>query len=114
MKTNLGTGYIIEGFDAYDSISYCELLDAMSLSGPKVYLYKGKTNEIPEEIAEKCVIQNGIEKGTIMDDSSIVTNDMLFGFKNYCKGFGVHEFPTAKESIISACNQEFCAIYEIF
>lgn len=114
MRNNLGTGYIIEGFDTLDSISRSEIDDAMILAGSKVYLYKGKTSEISEEIAKKCVIPIGIEKGTQIDDKLITDQDILFGFKNYCDGFGVNEFSTAKESILSACDQEFCAIYEIF
>ena len=107
MKTDLSTGYIIEGFD-----NHVTPITALNRSEVYDVAYAGKTSDIPEEIAEKCVIQYGIEKGSILDDGLILGEDCMFGFKNYKKGYGVLEFDTAKESIQSACCQPFCIIYK--
>ena len=74
-------------------------------------IYAGKTLDIPEEIAKECVIQYDIEKGELIDEF-VVEEDILFGFKNYKEGFGVLDFQTAKESIQSACNREYCIIFK--
>ena len=94
MKTQLKDSIWIEGFDTMQSIDYCELLDAMSLCGIKSYIYKGKTSDIPEELAKECV-----HVGVLTDNC-----------KDYQSGFNI--FETAKESIKSACSQEYCIIYK--
>jgi hypothetical protein len=107
MKINLKDNIWIEGFDFNTYIQEERLR-----FGCNKILYSGKTSEIPEELAKECIIQLVLCKGTKMDDGTILQEDICFGFKNYKLGFGVVDFETAKESIQSACLQEFCIIYK--
>jgi hypothetical protein len=63
----------------------------------------GKTANIPEEIAKECVKfgylgANKEDGGTLLYDDYEI--DDIIGFK------------TAKESIQSACRQEYCIIFK--
>lgn len=95
MKINLKEDIWIVGFD--DSAKRYDFL--LSIGGRKNTIYDGKTSEIPEEIAEKCVYS-------------------LFGNKESCRdysksGVGYESYPfTAKESIQSACDKKWCIIYK--
>lgn len=106
---NLKDNIWIEGFDS-------ELFMQSNLYSLKclVYeeIYSCKTSEIPEEIAKECVIEFGLCKGYELDDGTILNEDVSFGFKNYKEGFGELDFKTAKESIQSACDKEYCIIYK--
>lgn len=109
---NLKGDFWIRGFDTNEEVY--NFKDSICFLGePVPYIYIGKTSEIPEDLAEKCVIQFGLCKGTQLDDGSILQEDIYFGFKNYKPGFGVVDFETPKESIQSACSDEFCIIYKI-
>lgn len=92
MKTNLGTGYTIKGFD--NDLSLNEWYKSLGLERTNItVLYQGKTSEIPEEIAEVCVIHRN-----------------FYEFKDYSNVLMAYK--TAKESIQSACNQTYCIIYK--
>lgn len=97
MKTQLKDGIWIEGFDNYvieDVASFNNRLDKLD----NKVIYSGKTSEISEELAKKCVdtYHHGLEDETWTNYS---------GFDYYCF--------TPKESIKSACSQDFCIIYKI-
>ena len=92
---NLKDNVWIEGFDREIDIAYYELAEAIG-SGMKDFIYRGKTSDIPEEIAKECV---GCFKNEYYLDYS---SDIKY----------LYEFKTAKESIQSACNQEYCIIFK--
>lgn len=111
MRTELKEGIFIEGFGIYrdwgtrmDVVDFDELRYEL--------LYAGETSNIPEEVAKDCVIQNGLAKGTVLDDGKTLDKDITFGYKQYREGFGVYEYETAKQSIQSACDKQFCIIYK--
>lgn len=86
MKTDLGTGYVIEGFDSHESelvhyIQYCD----------KSILYGGKTSEIPEDIARKCVKIKGSK-----------------GFYGTYINTGI----SSKDRIQLVCTKPYCIIYK--
>lgn len=107
MEKNLKDNIWIEGFNS-NAKRYDFLL---SIGGRKNVIWDGRISKIPEEIAKKCVIEFGLCKGEILDDGTVLDEDVSFGFKNYEKGFGELDFKTAKESIQSACDNEYCIIY---
>ena len=100
-KVNLKDNIWIEGFDTLDWLNahifpfeYFEIL------------YKGKTSEIPEEIIRSvCELQD------VFNTPEYINQD-IDRYKNY----KVTEYTwydcTAKESIQSACSDEFCIIYK--
>ena len=96
MKTNLGTGYIIEGFNTLKEVVR-EQIGRDKTKEFRETLYEGKTSEIPEDIAKECVTlyHEGQEDETYTNYS---------GFEFYCL--------TLLESIQSACNQTYCIIYK--
>lgn len=101
MKTQLKDGIWIEGFDKLSEVYAFK--DNMCIVGEAVpYIYIGKTSEISEELAKTC--------------AEILAKTTMGNFyRNYqynkpqpvsftkCK---------AKESIQSACSQEYCIIYK--
>lgn len=105
MKTNLETGYIIEGFDNYND--YVKFTGFKYLASKKV-LYHGKTSEIPEEIAKKCVkkFNNPCAIGNC--------HGKFYDYSQKNRTYTVADklLNTVKESIQSACNQEYCIIYK--
>ena len=94
-KVNLKDNIWIEGFDTnYEVYSFKDTICFFGEATPHIYI--GKTSEIPEELAKECVAKT-----------------RLRNFKNY-KTFRFCGSPfTAKESIQSACSDEFCIIYKI-
>ena len=92
---NLKGDFWIRGFDTNEEVY--NFKDSICFLGePVPYIYIGKTSEISEDLAKECV------------DKTRLRN-----FKNY-KTFRFCGLPfTAKESIQSACSDEFCIIYKI-
>lgn len=97
MKTQLKDDIWIEGFDTIDTrnkrlkiISICDtIIDEL--------IYSGKTSEISEELAKECIDWNEFD-------------DNIIKYYDYIKDYWPHL--TAKESIKSACSQEYCIIYK--
>ena len=101
MKTNLGTGYIIEGFNTLKEVVR-EQIGRDKTKEFRETLYEGKTSEIPEEIAKECVelTSTGLYKSYMWNDDKVEEH-------------GIQPLSnTAKESIQSACNQTYCIIYK--
>ena len=59
-------------------------------------IYAGKTSDISEEIAKECV--------------GCFKNEYYLDYSSEIKY--LYEFKTAKGSIQSACNQEYCIIFK--
>ena len=93
MKTQLKDGIWIEGLD---SDTY--LAEEKLRFGCNIILYSGKTSEIPEELAEECVRNYNI--------------DGLYENYKMSSQYGEYMHKSAKESIQSACSQEYCIIYK--
>lgn len=98
MKTNLKENIWINGFD-HDFRPHQFWFSKKHEIKEVIYL--GKTSEIPEEIAKECVdkIQPDYEL-LFCKDYSIDANINVF-------------YSLAKDSIQSACNQEYCIIYKL-
>lgn len=113
MRTELKEGIFTEGFEREADLGYCYFNFAANKSFDlSNIIFQGKTEDIPEEVIKDCVIQNGLTKGTVLDDGKVLDKDVSFGYKQYKEGFGVYEFETAKQSIQSACDKQFCIIYK--
>lgn len=72
-------------------------------------MYYGKTSEMPEELAQNCVESYSITSGPLIIPNKIVK------YKTYgpvCHSI-YYPFKTAKESIQSACTENFCIIFKI-
>lgn len=95
---NLRDNIWIEGFER-KSLIYDRILQ---LGGEQDILYKGKTSEIPEDLAKKCV-----------HFYFPFDHDYTKLFKDYLlEDESINNFNTAKESIQSACDKEYCIIYK--
>lgn len=99
-KVNLKDNIWIEGFER-KSLIYDRILQ---LGGEQNILYKGKTSEIPEDISDNCVKSiNGYGfRNYIMSDYNGGSSPFEVYIPYSCK--------TAKDSIQSACKEEFCVI----
>lgn len=84
-KVNLKDNIWIQGFDSFITLSF-------ALAAGVKPIYAGKTSEIPEELAKECVLPP------------------VNGYRNY-KNLWIN-VNTAKESIQSACPEEYCIIYK--
>lgn len=109
MKTNLKDNIYIEGFDSLESGYIIQDIIAKKC---EEFIYAGKTSEIPEELAEEYVVYDDYSdeyayKGCFRNyknfnsDGDIINYEVQVGFE------------TAKESIQSACDKEYCIIYKI-
>ena len=83
----------IEGFCNIEK--YDEMIVSIS-----AILYHGKTSDIPEEIAKECV--------KCIDS----LGEGYGGYFDYNSKDWMYHLNTAKESIQSACNQEYCIIFK--
>lgn len=97
MKTQLKDGIWIEGFDLSDLSEYFLAGVNYTQSNDKEVLFVGKTSEISEELAKTCIDWNEFD-------------DNIIKYYDYIKDYWPHL--TAKESIQSACSQEYCIIYK--
>lgn len=98
-KVNLKDNIWIQGFDSFITLSF-------ALAAGVKPIYAGKTSEIPEEILrDVCELQNYF-------NTLEYINQDIDRYKNY----KVTEYTwydcTAKESIQSACPEEYCIIYK--
>lgn len=105
MKTNLKDNIWIEGFD--DKIKFvaghCFYNDNDQLFD---VIYFGGTSEIPKEIArEVCELQQ------VFNDPKYIEQD-IDRYRNYRLTNYIWFDCTAKQSIMSACSQEYCIIYK--
>ena len=96
-KVNLKDNIFIEGFDneldVYDrSIDLCIDLGNFSI------LYEGKTSEIPEELLDFLLSEDCPKE------------ESHYNYKDFLGNLCIHT--TAKESIQSACDKEYCIIYK--
>ena len=112
MKTNLKDNILIVGFNSIkypDGISSEHMWwDGCDDLTNYVLLYSGKTSEISEVLAKKCV------KKSLPNFNTYLNYDQKRGKNN--TPFDKTElmwFKTAKESIQSACKDEYCLIYKI-
>ena len=101
MKTNLKNEIWIEGFDTTNELvskkEYFPIIDGKLQN----IIYSGKTSGIPEELASQCCkYQNSYEGEPFYKEYGDAT-------------WATHPYETAKESIESACNKEYCIIYKI-
>ena len=94
-KIELKEGIFIEGST---NLKYFYGLETWLSNHRGIILYKDRTSEIPEEIAKSCVKKS----------SEPITKE---GYKNYFKS-EPYWYWTAKESIQSACPEEYCIIYK--
>ena len=101
MKTNLKENIWIEGFER-KSLMYDKILQ---LGCEQIIIYKGKTSEIPEELAKELVdtIPHVLFGVKIVD---IYGNAVLF------KNYKINKFTkrSGKRSIQSACPFNYCII----
>ena len=96
---NLKDNIWIEGFGTKRKM-VIELSKGAHIDTPIVYF--GKTSDIPEEIAKKCVelTSTGLYKSYIWNDDKV-------------EEYGIQPLSnTAKESVQSACNREYCIVFK--
>ena len=96
---NLKDNIWIKGFYKEIDIAYYELAEAIG-GGMKDFIYKGKTSDIPEEIAKECVKHIGS------------LGEGYGGYFDHNSKDWMYHLNTSKESIQSACNQEYCIIFK--
>lgn len=105
-KIELKPGIFIEGFDNQMSNNDLDRYNFIYLSESTV-LYRGKTSEIPEELAKELVdtIPHILFGVKIVD---IYGNAVLF------KNYKINKFTkrSGKRSIRSACPFNYCIIYK--
>ena len=107
MKVKLKDSIWIEGFVTQTGVDLELLSDNKSFLRDCIFdefnsnlLYEGKTSEIPEELASQCCkYQNSYEGEPFYTEYGDIT-------------WGTYPYETAKESIQSACQSEFCIIYK--
>jgi hypothetical protein len=96
-KINLKDNIWIEGFDTNEELY--NFKNELCIVGEELpYIYIGKTFEIPEELAKELVENDG--SGVSYKDYDLF------------RGHLINFLETAKESIQSACKEEFCVIYK--
>ena len=93
---NLKDNIWIEGFDDKYKCEDKKWATTHSYTLWRDIVYTGKTSDIPEEIANGCV--------------DCFKNEYYLDYSSEIKY--LYEFKTAKESIQSACSQEYCIIFK--
>lgn len=103
-RVNLKDDIFIDGFDSE--------LSAVSTGASmwfgknmELLLYAGRTSEIPEELAEEYACR--IIENTIGADLPLEFKGNWYNHIDYC-----NHCKTAKQSIQSACPEEYCIIYK--
>lgn len=106
MKTELKDGIWIEGFNSEHEFRRL-LYGRRGISFSIDLIYQGKTSEIPEDVAKKCVKTAPL----IFDGYDLVDNcGNNVVFKNYeTGGFGKR---SGIRSIQSACKEPYCIVYK--
>lgn len=94
--TNLKDNIWIEGFE--EEFFQIQLLQVVGIEYDKEVIYHGKTSEIPEEVAKKCVLN--------------WRTDGLYNNYKIESQYEEYMFKTATESIQSACDKPYCIIYK--
>lgn len=95
MRTELKEGIFIEGFDEKIHLNLtCDVY----FEDTHNILYKGKTSDIPEEVAKE-----GVKNWR---------TDGLYNNYKIESQYEEYLFKTAKQSIQSACDKEYCIIYK--
>lgn len=113
MKTELKDNIWIKGLDSIPILKDIKDSD-MLYNGVLHIIYSGKTSKIPEEMLQQ-VVHSSICVNSVdnlvryADYSSNTVNLKVRGKLTKVN----KSFATAKESIQSACNKEFCIIYKI-
>lgn len=97
-KVELKNKIFIEGFNTSKEMVREQIGRNKELEF-RTTLYEGKTSEISEELAKECVLVWFFGKEF----------DSFEDYNNRSNGFN-----TAKESIQSACQSEYCIIYKIY
>lgn len=97
-KVNLKDDIWIEGFNEKINLNLsCDVY----FEDTHDVIYKGKTSDIPENVANECV------------ESYCIYKDEYTTFKKYSDiTWCVYPYETAKESIQSACDNPYCIIYK--
>lgn len=96
---NLKDNIWIEGFNRHEAGHFMITKDRNFIGDiAKEIIYSGNTSDIPEEIAKECVL-NWRTDGLYHNYQSVSQYEEIL-------------FRTAKESIQSACNQEYCIIFK--
>lgn len=100
---NLKDNIWIEGYDNQGDLGYGYFCLAADRSYDlKNILYQGKTSEILEELAKECV-----------DKFSALLPILYWNYSTPYPHYYINcEFKTAKESIQSACDKEYCIIFK--
>jgi hypothetical protein len=112
MKTDLGTGYAIEGFDSHEIVKWNELgyylkyLVKHSRNDKRTLVYWGKTSKIPEDIAKECVVIIELNNHSFYQEYNLSEKAIKH------PSITARIVPTAKESILSACPNPYCIIYK--
>ena len=98
---NLKDNIWIEGFDMHEVGHFMVTKDRNFIGDiAKEIIYSGNTSDIPEEIAKECVKHiDSLGEG-------------YGGYFDYNSKDWMYHLNTAKESIQSACNQEYCIIFK--
>lgn len=100
-KVNLKDNIWIEGFDKLSEMQIRLL--TLPDSQFKAVIYDNKTSEIPEELAKECV-------NYLQGNHSVLCGYYESGYEDFSQN--EFRYKTAKESIQSACPEEFCIIYK--
>lgn len=103
---NLKDNFWIEGFDIHEVGYFMRTKDGNFIGDvAKEIVYSGNASDIPEEIAKECVD---------IDYSGEYWEGMwqYSGYRNFDDNIPYDHVSTAKESIQSACNQEYCIIFK--
>jgi hypothetical protein len=103
-KVNLKDSIFIEGFSyeeicAFSKEDWRNIVEDVRIDH---VIYSGKTSEIPEELVKKLLKE--CDLGYVVHYPDFKKN--LKATKIY------HTVNTAKESIKSACSEEYCLIYK--
>ena len=104
-KTELKPGIFIERFDSFEETQECRINMQREKNNYSIILYQGKTSEIPEGLAKEYVD---------IDYFGEYFQGMwqYQGYRNFDINTPYDHVHTAKQSIHSACDKEYCIIYK--
>lgn len=110
---NLKDNIWIEGFGGSEQVSYNAFIRMAELA--EALVWHGKTSDIPEEVAKECVRDIVLSTGVFyINYRKMEALKLQAGVRRFYHNEIVWEpmLKTAKESIQSACNQEYCIIFK--